>query len=111
MRRFFFRNPRIYQNTLRSYSPIFKNILVDEYDPSLKTVLIEVFYTLLFSHHLPILFSGGGLFGGTELISFESYSEFFKSYTGKILFYTIIFYILHFIVLTKIKKIDIKKFM
>jgi hypothetical protein len=111
MRRFLYKSPRIIDSTLKNYVPIFKNILVDEYNPSVKTVLIEVFYTVLFSHHLPILFRGGGIFGEIKLISFESYSEFFRSYIGKILFYTAVFYILHFIVLRKIKKIDIKKFM
>lgn len=111
MRRIIYNSPALIDNNIKTYVPIFKNILVDKYVPSIKTVFIEVFYTVLFSHHLPIIFKGGGFFGGTKLINTNSLFEFLQSYVGKILFYFMIFYILHFVVLTHVKKIDIKKFL
>ena len=106
-----YKSPELSYNSIKTYTPILKNILIDEYNPSLKTVLIEVFYSILFAHHLPTMLKGGGILGNTDLINFDSLSEFFRSYIGKIVFYVLIFYLLHFFVLVKIKKIDIKKFM
>lgn len=112
MRRFIYSSPNLIDNNrIKTYVPILKNILVDKYNPSIKTVFIEVFYTMFFSHHLPLIFKRGGFLGGSEFISFDSPIDFFKSYLGKLIFYFLIFYMLHFVILTHVKKIDIKKFL
>jgi len=95
-------------NTVNN-SDIIKRIIVDKHNPTIKIVLIEVFYVMIFSHHLPNLMKGDGILGNCELINFNSASGFCKSYFGKIIFYMIIFFTLHYIILKYVKKIDLKK--
>jgi hypothetical protein len=130
MQRFIYRPPIIYRSPSINSSPyiytsryinsspnrsnnqgILKNTLIIDQDPTIKSVIIEVFYTILFSHHLPTLLKGGGLLGETNIISFDSVTDFFNSYIGKIVFYLLVFFILHFIILKHVKKIDLKKFL
>ena len=73
-------------------------------------ILIEVFYSMMLSHHVPSMFRHGGFFGQIKLVDFSSIGAFLTSYIGKILFLIIIFSILHYIVLPKARKIDINKF-
>lgn len=73
-------------------------------------VLIEVFYSIMFSHHVPMLFRQGGFFGNIQLIDFSSISSFFQSYIGKVLFFILVFSILHYIVLPRTRKIDLNKY-
>jgi|UniRef100_A0A6C0GZL6 hypothetical protein len=105
MTRIVYRSP-----TYLSYNniPTFKYLFIDQYNPSLKTVLIEVFYGILFSHHLPTLLKGGGILGNLHFINFSSIDLFLASYMGKIIFYILVFTILHFIIMPGIRKIDTK---
>jgi hypothetical protein len=96
-------------NNIVNNSDIIKRIIVDKHNPTIKVVLIEVFYFMVFSHHLPNLMKGDGLLGNCELININSASGFCKSYLGKIIFFMFIFFILHYIILKNVKKIDLKK--
>ena len=111
MRRILYRPPTYINNSnnLIKFVPFIKNLVINDYKPSLKTVIIEVFYSVVFSHHLPNLIKGGGFFGNLNFINIDSLALFLQSYVGKILFYFIVFYLLHFIVIPKTRKIDFKK--
>ena len=91
------------------YSPIFKSIIVDDYNPNIKSVGIESFYALLFSHHIPSLMRGGGFFGDIKIIDISSFVNFLNSYIGKVLFFFITYYTLHYYIFPLIRKIDITK--
>jgi hypothetical protein len=93
----------------KTYSPLFKSIIVDEYQPSLKSVGIESLYAILFSHHIPSLMRGGGFFGNTKIIDVSSLVNFLNSYIGKVLFFFITYYTLHYYIFPLIRKIDITK--
>lgn len=108
MRRILYRPPIKSENIFK-YVPFVKSFVIHEYKPSMKSVLIETFYSLLFSHHLPTLIKGGGFLGNMSFINFDNLALFLQSYLGKILFYFIVFYLLHFIVIPKFRKIDFKK--
>lgn len=73
-------------------------------------VLIEVFYSIMFSHHIPMIFRQGGFFGNIPIIDFSSISTFFQSYIGKLIFFIIVFSMLHYVVLPRTRKIDLNKF-
>jgi hypothetical protein len=105
MRRIVYKPPNYLPYNNRS---IFKKLSIDEYNPSVRTVLIEVFYGIFFSHHLPTLLKGGGIFGNLHFINFSSIDLFLASYMGKIIFYILVFTILHFIIMPGIRKIDTK---
>ncbi len=111
MRRFSYPNYNLNSNVkfTRYYSPNFKSMYIDNYKPSIKSVGIELFYSILFSHHVPSLMRGSGFFGNTKLIDFSSIHGFLTSYIGKIIFFFIVYYILHFFILTLVRKIDISK--
>lgn len=93
----------------KTYSPLFKSIIVDDYQPSMKSVSIESLYAILFSHHIPSLMRGGGFFGDIKIIDVSSLINFLNSYIGKILFFFITYYTLHFYIFPLIRKIDITK--
>jgi len=92
---------------IRTYSPRIRHIINDTYTPSFNSVIIEVFYSLLFSHHIPILMKGDGLIGDTILFNISSISDFLQCYIGKILFYLLIFTCLHYLVIPSVKSVKI----
>jgi hypothetical protein len=91
------------------YSPLFKSIIVDDYQPNMKSVGIESLYAILFSHHIPSLMRGGGFFGDIKIIDVSSLINFLNSYIGKVLFFFITYYTLHYYIFPLIRKIDITK--
>jgi len=105
MRKFFYSSPV----NNRTYSPLFKSVIIDEYNPNLKSVFIEFFYAILFSHHIPSLIKGAGFFGDRQFFDISSVSNFFNSYFGKILFFFITYFTLHYYVFTTIRKIKLPK--
>ena len=113
MKRFSYSSPvntfRVNTNSQKIYSPLFKSVIVDDYNPNLKSVGIESIYALLFSHHIPALMRGGGFFGDTKIIDVSSFVNFLNSYIGKVLFFFITYYILHYYIFPLIRKIDITK--
>jgi len=114
MGRFFYRTPII---ALPQRSPVSPNNLQSRsysrgdsrlhstlnIDPSFRQVLIETFYGILFSHHLPVLMKSGGLVDDTKLIDFNSVPAFFLSYIGKIVFFLITYFLLYYVVMPNIK--------
>ena len=108
MRRILYRPP-IKSDNIIKYIPFVKTFTINDYKPSMKNVLIETFYSLLFSHHLPTLIKGGGFLGNINFINTDNLALFLQSYLGRLLFYFIVFYLLHFIVIPKFRKIDFKK--
>ena len=84
------------QNNLKLHSTL--NI-----DPSLRQVLIETFYGILFSHHLPVLMRSGALIDDTKFIDFNSVPEFFLSYIGKLTFFLITYILLYYVFMPNIK--------
>jgi hypothetical protein len=81
-------------------------MLSPSYRPMMKSVLIEALYSLIFTHHIPILMKNGTLMDETPLINFNSIADFFTSYFGKIIFFLTIYFTLHYIFLPFIRKID-----
>ena len=81
-------------------------MLKPTYRPMMKSILIEAFYSLIFTHHIPILMKQGTLMDDTPLINFNSVAQFFTSYIGKVLFFLTIYFTLHYIFLPFIRKID-----
>jgi hypothetical protein len=104
---YIYKEPRV----IRAYNPRLRHVIDDVYTPSFNSVIIEVFYSLLFSHHIPILMKGDGLIGDTVLFSLSSIQDFLQSYIGKILFYFLIYMCLHYLVIPSVKsvKVDIIK--
>jgi hypothetical protein len=88
------------RSSSRSYSRAHSTLNID---PSLRQVLIETFYGILFSHHLPVLMKSGGLIDDTKFIDFDSVPEFFLSYIGKIVFFLITYFLLYYVVMPNIK--------
>ena len=66
-------------------------------------------YAILFSHHIPSLMKGAGFFGDRQFFDISSVSNFFNSYFGKILFFFITYFTLHYYVFTTIRKIKLPK--
>jgi hypothetical protein len=95
--------PRI----IRTYSPRLRHVVDDIYTPSFNSVIIEVFYSLLFSHHIPILMKGDGLIGDTVLFSLSSIQDFLQCYIGKILFYFVIYICLHYLIIPSVKSVKV----
>jgi len=91
-------------SNLLKFNPLLKYLIIDEYTPSMKGVIIDVVYSIIFSHHIPSLLKHGGFMGNTELFGTDSIAEFLNSYIGKIIFFFIIYYILNFLVIPIIKK-------
>jgi len=81
-------------------------MLSPSYRPIYKSVLIEALYSLIFTHHIPILMRQGTLLDDTPLINFSSVANFLTSYLGKIIFFVIIYTTLHYLFLPFIRKID-----
>ena len=81
-------------------------MLSPSYRPMYKSVLIEALYSLIFTHHIPILMRQGTLLDDTPLINFTSVASFLTSYLGKIIFFIIIYTTLHYLFLPFIRKID-----
>jgi hypothetical protein len=79
------------------------------YRPMVKSIFIEALYSLLFSHHIPILMKHGAFMDETPLISFNSITEFFLSYFGKIIFFITIYFTLHYFFMPMVRKIDFPK--
>jgi len=88
------------RSSSRSYSraPSTLNI-----DPSVRQILIETFYGILFSHHLPVLMKSGGLIDDTKFVDFDSVPDFFLSYIGKIVFFLITYILLYYVVVPNLK--------
>jgi hypothetical protein len=104
MRRLLYSRPtNINPNTLE-YNPLLKHLIVDEFTPSIKGVIIEVVYSLIFSHHIPVLLKHGGFIGDTTLLDINTVPNFLNSYIGKATFFFIVYYTLNFIVIPIIKK-------
>jgi hypothetical protein len=76
------------------------------YRPMVKSIFIEALYSLIFSHHIPILMKHGSIMDETPLISFNSITEFFLSYFGKIIFFITIYFTLHYFFMPMVRKID-----
>ena len=76
------------------------------YRPMTKNILIEAFYSLIFSHHIPILMKHGTFLDDTPIISFDSVTSFFTSYIGKIVFFLLIYFTLHYFFLPFVRKIE-----
>jgi len=101
MRRILYRAP---SSPSIKYNPLLKYLVIDEYNPSMKGVFIEVVYSMIFSHHVPVLLKHGGFMGKIELFGNDSIADFLNSYVGKIIFFFLVYYILNFIVIPIIKK-------
>jgi len=102
-------NSRLYvePTIIRTYSPILKHVVDDLYTPSFNSVIVEVFYSLLFSHHIPILMKGHGIIGDTVLFDFSSLADFLQCYIGKILFYFLIYMCLHYLIIPSVKSVKV----
>ena len=108
MGRFFYRTPII---ALPQRSPVSPNNLQSKpisvptlnLDPSFKQILIETFYGMVFSHHLPALMKSGAIVDETKIIDFDSVPAFFLSYIGKIVFFLITYILLYYVVMPNIK--------
>ena len=72
-------------------------------DPSFKQILIETFYGMVFSHHLPALMKSGAIIDETKMIDFDSVPAFFLSYIGKIVFFLTTYILLYYVVMPNIK--------
>ena len=81
-------------------------MLSPSYRPMYKSVLIEAVYSLIFTHHIPILMKQGTLLDETPIIDFKSVASFLTSYIGKIIFFIVIYTTLHYLFLPFIRKID-----
>ena len=81
-------------------------MLKPTYRPMMKSILIEAFYSLIFTHHIPILMKQGTLMDNTPLINFNSVAQFLTSYIGKVIFFLTIYFTLHYVFLPFIRKID-----
>jgi hypothetical protein len=103
MRRLLHSRPNIVNSNPLEYNPLLKYLVVDEYTPSIKGVIIDVVYSMIFSHHVPALLKHGGFMGNTNILGINSVADFLNSYVGKILFFFMIFYTLNFIVIPIIK--------
>jgi len=93
-----------FKNKIRStemYSPTYR--------PMMKSIFIEALYSLIFSHHIPILMKHGSLMDETPLINFNSVTEFFLSYFGKIIFFITIYFTLHYFFMPVVRKIEFPK--
>jgi hypothetical protein len=84
----------------RSYSRAHSTLNID---PSVRQILIETFYGILFSHHLPVLMKSGGLIDDTKFVDFDSVPDFFLSYIGKIVFFLITYILLYYVVVPNLK--------
>jgi len=104
MKRILYSAPNIVESNLLKYNPILKHLVVDEYYPSIKGVMIEVVYSMIFSHHVPTLLKHGGFIGEIKIIETNSIANFLNSYVGKIIFFFIIYYTLNFFIIPIIKK-------
>ena len=108
MGRFFYRTPII---ALPQRSPVSPNNLQSNpisaqtlnLDPSFKQILIETFYGMVFSHHLPTLMKSGGFVDDTKMIDFDSVPAFFLSYIGKMVFFLTTYILLYYVVMPNIK--------
>jgi hypothetical protein len=72
--------------------------------PSLKSVILDVFFMTLYIHHIPNIINNGSMFGSGKLIDISSVPSFIQSYFGKIFFLIIVFTIFHYIVVPNIRK-------
>jgi len=72
-------------------------------DPSFKQILIETFYGMVFSHHLPVLMKSGAIIDETKMIDFDSVPAFFLSYIGKMVFFLTTYILLYYVVMPNIK--------
>ena len=102
MRRLLYSAPQT-ENPLQ-YNPLLKYLVVDEYNPSIKGVIIDVVYSIIFSHHIPALLKHGGFMGNTNILGIDTIADFLNSYIGKIIFFFIIYYTLNFVFIPIIKK-------
>jgi hypothetical protein len=105
MPRIIYRNPTYLKNI-----PIVRRIRSSGlsssvyYNPSFKSILIETFFGMVFSHHIPVLMKSGGLVDSTKVIEFDSISNFFKSYLGKITFFLVTYTLLYYGFIPLLKK-------
>lgn len=72
--------------------------------PSLKSVILDSFFMILYIHHLPNIIKNGTMFGSGKLIDLSSVPSFIQSYFGKMFFLFIIFTVFHYIVVPNIRK-------
>jgi hypothetical protein len=103
MRRLLYSRPNIVNSNLLEYNPLLKYLVVDEYTPTIKGVIIDVVYSIIFSHHVPSLLKHGGFMGNTNILGVNSLADFLSSYVGKIIFFFMIYYTLNFLVIPIIK--------
>ena len=71
--------------------------------PTFKSVILDVFFMILYIHHFPNILRGGNLMGNSPIIDISSLSRFVGSYIGKIIYMFIVFTILHYILVPFIK--------
>lgn len=72
--------------------------------PSLKAVILDVIFMILYIHHIPNIIYKGNMFGSGKLIDVSSVPNFMQSYIGKLVFLSIVFMILHYILVPIIRK-------
>jgi len=72
--------------------------------PSLKAVILDVFFMMLYIHHIPNIIYKGNMFGSGRLIDISSTRNFVQSYIGKLFFLSIVFMVFHYIVVPIIRK-------
>jgi hypothetical protein len=69
---------------------------------SLKLIILDVLFMILYMHHLPHIMNGGDHF--SSLIDTSSVIKFMQSYIGKIFYLFIIFMLLHCCIIPFIRK-------
>ena len=72
--------------------------------PTFKSVILDVFFMMLYIHHFPNILRGGNLMGDTPIIDISSLTYFLNSYVGKITYMFLIFMILHYVLVPFIHK-------
>jgi hypothetical protein len=111
MGRFFYRTPIIALPQRSPVSPQRSSVSSNNLqlqptlhvDPSFRQILIETFYGMVFSHHLPALMKSGAIVDETKMIDFDSVPAFFLSYIGKIVFFLTTYILLYYVVMPNIK--------
>jgi hypothetical protein len=111
MGRFFYRTPIIALPQISPVSPQISQLSPNNIqshptlnvDPSFKQILIETFYGMVFSHHLPVLMKSGAIIDETKMIDFDSVPAFFLSYIGKMVFFLTTYILLYYVVMPNIK--------
>jgi hypothetical protein len=72
--------------------------------PTFKSVILDVFFMMLYIHHFPNILRGGNLMGNSQIINVSSLPAFLSSYLGKITYMFIIFMTLHYVLVPFIHK-------